>query len=372
LHIDAGFPSLFAYCMARLGLTEDEAYRRISVARLARRAPIVCFWIAEGRLSLSVAALLQPYALAPELPQLIEAVAGKSVKQARETLAAFFPRPDIVSSIRKLPRPACEAAPMASARAPLFETAACEIRSAVLVPVAPSSPPNHSAPTGASAPVVHASQAPPAPSVGRPPSLTEPLSPGRYKIQFTADAALKGKLELARDLLRHAIPSGDLAAIVHRALDLLVTELHERHCGARDERKRPRSQSARRGATMDASTAASAKPEAPGETAVKDTSITGVHAETSARATRRAVWARDGFRCTWHGPDGGRCSSRAWLEQDHRTPRALGGPMGTQNLRVLCRAHNRRAAELVFGRRHIEKAIIESRDRRRARRGPPE
>src|SRR5690349_7604246 len=94
LHIDAGFPSLFAYCMARLGLTEDEAYRRISVARLARRAPIVCFWIAEGRLSLSVAALLQPYALAPELPQLIEAVAGKSVKQARETLAAFFPRPD--------------------------------------------------------------------------------------------------------------------------------------------------------------------------------------------------------------------------------------------------------------------------------------
>ena len=71
LHLDAGYPSLFAYCMARLGFTEDEAYRRINVARLARKAPVVFNWIAEGRLSLSVAALLQPYVLAPNLRQLI-------------------------------------------------------------------------------------------------------------------------------------------------------------------------------------------------------------------------------------------------------------------------------------------------------------
>ena len=110
LHLDAGYPSLFAYCMARLGFTEDEAYRRISVARLARKAPVVFTWIAEGRLSLSVAALLQPHVLAPNLEQLIEAVAGKSVKHAREVLAAFSPRSDVVSSIRRLPQPTAEAA----------------------------------------------------------------------------------------------------------------------------------------------------------------------------------------------------------------------------------------------------------------------
>ena len=115
LHLDAGYPSLFAYCMARLGFTEDEAYRRINVARLARKAPVVFNWIAEGRLSLSVAALLQPYVLAPNLRQLIEALAGKSVKQAREALVAFFPRPDIVASIRKLPRFEAEAAPLLTA-----------------------------------------------------------------------------------------------------------------------------------------------------------------------------------------------------------------------------------------------------------------
>src|SRR6187401_713718 len=111
LHLDAGYPSLFAYCMARLGFTEDEAYRRINVARLARRAPMVFTWIAKGRLSLSVAALLQPYVLAPNLQQLIEAVADKSVKQAREVLVTFFPRPDTIASIRKLPLPKVEVAP---------------------------------------------------------------------------------------------------------------------------------------------------------------------------------------------------------------------------------------------------------------------
>ena len=49
----------------------------------------------------------------------------------------------------------------------------------------------------------------------------EPLSADRYKVQFTADQELKDKLDRARDLLRHANPSGDLGVIVNRALDLL-------------------------------------------------------------------------------------------------------------------------------------------------------
>jgi len=60
-----------------------------------------------------------------------------------------------------------------------------------------------------------------APPVSR--SVIEPLSAQRYRIQFTADATLKQQLELARSLLRHAHPSGDFAAIVSRALKLLMT-----------------------------------------------------------------------------------------------------------------------------------------------------
>src|SRR5687768_15350195 len=63
LHLDAGYSSMFTYCTVRLGLSEDEAYRRIDVARLARREPIVFTLIAEGRLTLSAAALLKPHLL---------------------------------------------------------------------------------------------------------------------------------------------------------------------------------------------------------------------------------------------------------------------------------------------------------------------
>src|SRR5690349_3986586 len=267
LHLDAGYPSLFAYCTARLGFTEDEAYRRISVARLARKAPVVFTWIAEGRLSLSVAALLQPHVHAPNLQQLIEAVAGKCVKDAREALVAFFPRSDIVSSIRKLPRTASVAAPMVSApaQASLLQTPAREARLA-----APDPRERVALTTRACLP------APPAPLAARPSSLTQPLSPGRFKVQFTADTALKEKIELARDLLRHAVPSGDLATIVHRALDLLVTDLRKRRFGAKSERQPSQPRKSPHGAPHESTPPTrSANPKAPGATAANhDTSVT--------------------------------------------------------------------------------------------------
>src|SRR5262245_45752259 len=58
LHLIGGYASLFAYCTVRLGMSEDEAYRRIRVARLARRFPSVLEQLASGQISLSVAALL--------------------------------------------------------------------------------------------------------------------------------------------------------------------------------------------------------------------------------------------------------------------------------------------------------------------------
>ena len=127
LHLEAGYSSMFAYCVSRLGMSEDEACRRIDVARLARRHPALFPRLATGQLSLSVAALLKPYLSTErvsteravtervsaegavteraigDVDLLIAAVSGKSVQQAREALAALFPRPDVEPSIRKLP-----------------------------------------------------------------------------------------------------------------------------------------------------------------------------------------------------------------------------------------------------------------------------
>jgi hypothetical protein len=55
-------------------------------------------------------------------------------------------------------------------------------------------------------------------------AVVEPLAPSRYKVQFTASAQLKDKLERLQALLRSEVPDGDLAAVIEKA----VTEKLER------------------------------------------------------------------------------------------------------------------------------------------------
>ena len=48
LHLKAATPSLFEYCLRRLGLSESEAFHRITAARLARKFPVI-FGLLEAR-----------------------------------------------------------------------------------------------------------------------------------------------------------------------------------------------------------------------------------------------------------------------------------------------------------------------------------
>ena len=70
-------------------------------------------------------------------------------------------------------------------------------------------------------------------------------------------------------------------------------------------------------------------------------------------AVRRAVFERDGERCTFTDGKGRRCEERGWLQLDHVKPLGRGGSSDTDNVRVLCHAHNQLAAERVFGRAHV-------------------
>ncbi len=70
---------------------------------------------------------------------------------------------------------------------------------------------------------------------------------------------------------------------------------------------------------------------------------------TIPAAVRRAVWRRDGGRCTYVGPQGRRCGSGWNVEVHHEKPYCRGGEHRTENLRLLRAAHNRRQAELDLG-----------------------
>ena len=50
---------MFDYCVRRLNMSEDEAYRRIEAARLVRRFPRLLEMLGAGQVSLSVAVLLK-------------------------------------------------------------------------------------------------------------------------------------------------------------------------------------------------------------------------------------------------------------------------------------------------------------------------
>src|SRR5262245_56488180 len=48
-----GYSSMFQYCVRELGMSEDVAYKRINVGRLAQRFPAILSGLADGRLHLS-------------------------------------------------------------------------------------------------------------------------------------------------------------------------------------------------------------------------------------------------------------------------------------------------------------------------------
>ena len=61
LYAEAGYPSMFAYCVEVLGFSEDGAYKRIRAARAARQFPAIHGMLAVGRLHLSAVVALAPH-----------------------------------------------------------------------------------------------------------------------------------------------------------------------------------------------------------------------------------------------------------------------------------------------------------------------
>jgi hypothetical protein len=244
LHLRAACNSLFSYCVTELGFSEDEACRRIEVARLARRHPAIFELLANGQVSLSVVALLKPHITPENAAELLCGVQGKSVLQAREFLARRFPRGDVPSSVRKLPgsappsaqpvtTPTRELFTLAETSTPVQNVTLGAAPRASAVALEPHS--RSGAVQTGSTECRHVSETP-APTPTRLPDRRSerslsPLAADRYAVRFTATGELKRKLEQARDLMRHALPDGDFAPLIERALDLLLDDLLRQRFG---------------------------------------------------------------------------------------------------------------------------------------------
>jgi hypothetical protein len=103
LHLEAACPSMFQFCVRRLGLSEDEACRRIHAARLARRFPDLLVRIERGELTLSTIALLHDALTESNYDDLVESAAGKTKGEVQALLAKRSPVPDVPEAITTIP-----------------------------------------------------------------------------------------------------------------------------------------------------------------------------------------------------------------------------------------------------------------------------
>jgi hypothetical protein len=272
MHLEAACPSMFDFCVRKLGMSEGEAFRRLNAARLVARFPEILGQIERGEIHLSALQLLAKHLTPDNVAALTSAAAGKTKAEVQALIAERAPSSDVLPIIRTVP-----ATEPVSARTEDVEE----------------------------------------PQRAR----VAPLSATRHELRLTISAEQREKLERARDLMMHANPRGDLAAVLERGLDLLLAKLEKERLG---KAVRPRARSA---------------------------------SKRTSRAVRREVFARDGSQCTYVSESGERCPARSLLELDHVEARALGGRDDATNLRVRCRAHNRLHAERVFGKERVARAI---------------
>ena len=302
LYAAQGCGSLFTYCTQVLRLSEDATCNRIAAARACRRFPVILDLLASGELTLTAVRMLSP-TLTPEKHEaVLERARHRSRREIEAIVAELAPRPDVAPSIRKLPTPALAPSPAPASERGLPSSSQAEM----------SAPPQP-APTS-DPPLTH-----------RP--VIEATSPDRYRVQFTFGKESHDKLRRLQDLLRREIPNGDPAAIVDRALTLLLEKVEQQ----------------KRGTTKRRATA---------KTARRPSIRPGTDSSRKIPAeVQRGVCQRDGDQCAFVSKSGHRCTERSFLEFHHIVPYALGGQATLDNISLRCRRHNQYESELVFGPR---------------------
>jgi hypothetical protein len=287
LYLPAAHPSMYSYCVQELRLSEDSACKRIRAARAARQFPRIFTAVAQGLLSLGAVVMLAPHLTPENAEELLTAGAHKSKSEIEGLLAERFPRPDLPARVVALsPTP-----PATAGQA---------------LPTEPLAP----GPVELSAPGrMEAFELPP---------RVAPLSPRRFALQLTMGQTMHDDLRYAQELLSHQIPSRDVTQVLHRALRALIGQLERRKFAATGKPRR--------------------RPQRP--------TSGGRHVPAHVK---RAVWERDGGRCTFVSETGRRCPARTLLEFDHIDEVARGGQASIGRMRLRCRAHNQYGAERTFG-----------------------
>jgi len=323
VHRERACASLYTYCIYELRFSEDEAFRRVSAARLVRRFPAVLDAVASGELHLTGLLLLGPHLTEQNFVEVLARAKYRTKKEVLRLVRQLDPLPQVPPRIEPLgPASNSDSQLVRSARAIGLEPLQHPVRD-----LQPGERPRDwmIAQDSATDAVTDAAVG----SEQQPFVLAEQKEPPqRYGIQFEAAEEYVRLLDEAQALLSHAFPNLSLSDLHLRAMRSFVTELKRKKCAGVDK---PRPQRA-------------PDPSAP------NPRQRGRHVPASVR---RNVYQRDQARCTYVDDAGRRCCETHRLELHHVDPFARGGAQTTDNLTLRCKAHNALAAEQDFGRAFV-------------------
>jgi hypothetical protein len=242
-----GCASLYVFCVERLRLSESQAYHRIQAARAARRFPVILDRLREGRVTLTAVALLRPHLTEANHLRVLDWAEGKPKPEVGLFIRTLAPLPDVRASLRRLASPPGAAPATGPARD--YEAgrtrAGAEEAADAAAPAAGAVPGPRRASMGLEADAIEDSSGLPLATalgpVGPRPARAEvrPLSPARYSLHVTISEETRDKLRRAQDLLQHTLPAADPAAVLDRALTLLVEHLERRKFAALNTPQNP-------------------------------------------------------------------------------------------------------------------------------------
>lgn len=179
LYREAGYSSLFAYCVGELWFSEDETCKRTQAARAARQFPALFVELEHGRLNLTAVCLLGPHLTEENFDELVAASVRKPTRDVDQYLKQRFPesqpRP-VGPTIRAIP-------------SKIVGPAAQQVEEPVPDLLSAASEPEQT----------------PRP-VELPPVA---LPPARFLFQAEMDEETRDDIRAIQELLGHTVPSGD-------------------------------------------------------------------------------------------------------------------------------------------------------------------
>src|SRR5688572_20595452 len=183
-HLGEGPGTVYRYCHEVLGYSEDAAWNRAATANAVRRYPVILGWLADGSLNVTTVRMLRPFLTEENHAAVLEEARRRSKREVELIVRRLDPKADVPSTVRKVAAPAVVPGPSSPSQPTLpADSNPSPARPVPAVPIAPSAVP-------AARPVL------------------APLTPERYKVQFTVSKETYDKLRHVQNLLCREIPDG--------------------------------------------------------------------------------------------------------------------------------------------------------------------